>query len=141
MQRYILTDAGSVMTRFKFRADLVCEIMAGFGVVDVNPANIFQTDSVMLSNEDYYHDLDTGKFGVYDLYRCLVREHTILENVCTYPLFLSLWCRHLEPIEDVIRLYRRLQETFPLVVISNGDAEGVRHITYHLMGTHGLKFQ
>ncbi len=141
MKRYILSDMGNVMSFFKFRALLVQEIMAGFGVTNLDLAKVFQTETAAVSDEMYYHGLDTGQIHVIDVYKRLMEHCGIGEEVCSYPMFLSLWCRHLEPIKGVVGLYRNLQENFPLVIVSNGDAAGVRHITHHLVGTYGLKFQ
>ena len=140
MRRYILTDAGNVLTRFNLRSKLIAEIMAGFGVLELDLKRIFRTD-LSINKEDCYHYLDTGELSLRDLWEQLITENGISENICSYPLFISLWCRHLAPIEEVIKLYRKLQENFSLVVVSNGDAEGVRHIIYHLIGKYGLRFE
>lgn len=142
MQRYILTDAGNVLTRFKFRKVLVEEIMASFGVKDVRVTEIFSTqDGALASDESYYNGLDTGQFSLYDIWERLMKQYPSVRQVCEYPLFLSLWCRHLEPIKEVVGLYRQLQKNFPLVVVSNGESEGVRHLVHHLVGSYGLTFE
>ncbi|OGZ65379.1 MAG: hypothetical protein A3C50_03495 [Candidatus Staskawiczbacteria bacterium RIFCSPHIGHO2_02_FULL_43_16] len=141
MPRYILTDVGNIMATFKFRAHLVQEIMLGVGITGLDLSGIFQSNTSKASDEDYYHDLDIGKIQVRDLWEKLIGHHGVSEKILSYPLFFSLWCRHLQTIEGVVKLYSQLQKMFELVVVSNGDAEGVRHFVYHLIGSHGLKFR
>lgn len=141
MQRYILTDMGNILTTFKIRPDLIAEIMAGFGVEKLDWTTLLAVSGRIIHENGWYHGLDTGDFTVREVWEQLIRYYGISDTVCPYSLFVSLWCHHLQPIEGVARLYRRLQEKFPLVVISNGDTEGVRYITHHLVGTHGLKFK
>lgn len=140
MKRYILTDAGNVLTRFKYRAELTQTIMAAFGVTDIDTSELFGVTNTAASDESFYRGLDTGEFKVYDLWERLIRRHNIDSTICSYPLFLSLWCRHLEPNEEVVKLFCKLQARYGLVLVSNGESEGVRHLVYHLTGSYGLKF-
>ena len=140
MSRYILTDMGNILTRFKLRPNVIGEILAGFGVATRNWAKL-PADPVAPHEEGWYHGLDLGMFSLYDVWKQLTAHGNIPETACPFPLFVSLWCRHLEPIEGVARLYQRLQQEFPLVVISNGDSEGVRHIAFHLADVYGLRFR
>lgn len=140
--RSILTDLGNVVTRFRFRAELVKEIITAFGVENLCLSEVFQVGgSILISDEGYYHGMDTGEFSVYDMWRRLTSHYKISRRECSYPLFLSLWCRHLVPIEEVVNLYCKLQIKFPLIAVSNGDSEGIRHLVCHLRGRYGLKFQ
>lgn len=139
MQRYILTDMGNILTTFKMRPDLIAEIMAGFGVVKVDWNELPAVDGLAIHENGWYHGLDSGKFTLHQVWEQLV-SHYGIRTACPYSLFVSLWCHHLQPIKGVVRLYQKLQETFPLVVISNGDPEGVRYITHHLVGAYVLNF-
>lgn len=141
MKRFILTDVGNILTTFKFRAQLLKEIMAAYTANPINVQEMFSAaENVGAEAEAYYHGLDTGTFNVQNLWERLVDHCKVSPTFCTYPLFLSLWCKHLVPIMGVVDLYRDLQQTYSLIAVSNGDSEGVRHILYHLMGTHGLRF-
>ena len=142
MKRYLLTDMGNILTTFKYREQLVKEIAAGFGVANIRAQEIFGKNlGDDITDESYYSGLDLGEFNLFQLWCKLLRSHNIPQSKMDYPLFVSLWCRHLEPIRGVVELYRKLQESYPIVVISNGDSEGVRHICYHLMGCYGLRFE
>jgi len=138
--RYILTDMGNILTTFKMRPDIITEIMAGFGVEKLDWTTLPAVSGKVVHENGWYHGLDSGLFTVRQVWEHLIQHYGIRDTVCPYALFVSLWCQHLQPIRGVAWLYKRLQENFPLVVISNGDPEGVRHITHHLVGTHGLKF-
>lgn len=139
--RCILTDLGNVVTKFRFRAQVLKEITEAFGVSNIQLPEIFGTKStISIGNEDYYHGLDTGEFSVYEMWKHLIVHGCLSQNQCPYPLFLSLWCRHLVPIEETVNLYCQLQERFPIIAVSNGDSEGVRHLIYYLKGAYGLKF-
>lgn len=143
MKRLILTDVGNILATFKFRHQLVREIMAPFSSADnVDITRLFGVNQqVDFRDEAFYHPLDMGAFNVYQLWQNLLSAHYISSEKLPYSLFFSLWCRHLQPIEETVELYRVLQEKYPLVAVSNGDSEGVRHILYHLIGSYGLRFE
>lgn len=140
MSRIILTDMGNILTRFKMRPELIAQILAGFGVEELDWAKLPATSGLVVHEKGWYHGLDSGVFTVRQVWEQLIGHYGISNTMCPYALFVSLWCQHLQPIHGVVELYKKLQDKFPLVVISNGDPEGVRHITHHLVGTHGLKF-
>ncbi len=144
MPGFILTDAGNVLTTFKPRATVVREILAGFGatISDQSLADIFGSNGCAISEEGHYHNLDVGRLTVLGIWEELMIRYkfTPFQENCSYPLFFSLWCRHLQPIETVVKLYERLQKYFPILMVSNGDAQGVRHLVCHLKGAYGLDF-
>ena len=138
--KFLLTDAGNVLTTFKYRMQLVREILAGFGVEEADP-KIFGQEANGEIGEELYHQLDIGTLRVQEVWEKLVSKHGLNQNTCDFAIFLSLWCRHLEPVEPVVKLYKKLQDKYPLVVVSNSDDQAVRHLIYHLTGSYGLKFR
>ena len=71
MRRYILTDMGNILTRFKVRPDLIGEILAGFGVANLNWAEL-PTDPAAPHEEGWYHGLELGVFNLHDVWKQLM---------------------------------------------------------------------
>lgn len=145
MKRFILTDIGNVLVRFRpIIPDVTKEILDAAGVNDPDLPMVIQEtlfyceEFEVIQGEDC---LTLGKITLLQFFNKLKLRYQKLDNLRHgYPLFFSLWCKHLEPIEEVIAIYLGLQEKFPLVAVSNGDSEGVSHIIYYLAGRYKLKF-
>lgn len=115
----VLTDLGNVVVTFWDRRKLVEQIVERFSGKLEDVQSLFPAGA----GEDVYEAIDSGSLGFANFYQ-RIQEASGFK--LSYVRFAMLWARHLEIIEPVAALYKRIQDRIPIIAVSNGDL-GSRH--------------
>ncbi len=131
----LLLDLGNVLTKFGLRTLVFERIVLRFGGNPALVATLFGNEP----GEARYWQLDTGKMSHEELYRRIVVGTGIRAGALPYERFCALYVTHLQLIESMLPIVRKLQDRFKLVVVSNGDF-GSRYVVDRLETDHGIEF-
>lgn len=141
-ERAILLDAGNVLVSFQARTDVLRGIARAFGGDENAVEMVFRKPKPgeSAAAEQIYAELDSGACSVSDVWCRFIQASGISHKTLPYPVFLALWSHHLQPIPNMMVLLRRLQERYPLIMVTNGDYDGFRYFSARLTGFEGLRF-
>ena len=143
--RVLASDFGRVIGTFESRAGVVAKLARQLNTWRQEDQfelhKLFGVrENISPDQEIFYESLDMGSASVEDLWLQFLAHFGIKEKVCPLEFFRQEWCRHLQMIEPVVALYRIVQEKYPIVGISNGDRESLRHFTGLLQTKGRLQF-
>lgn len=129
MIKQIWLDLGRILLYFRERKVVFAEIVKGFG----GDSEAFLTGLFPPGlGEPVYEALDNGSLTNEELWKNVCMLGRVTPQALKFQDFCESYVQHLTPILPMVQLVKRLQCSYPLVVVSNGDWPA-RHAVEHLL--------
>ena len=132
----VLWDIGNVLVSFENRQDVLCRIARRFSSDGTPNISCFSG----LFGRSLLGYLDTGQISHRALWKMTCLSARIHPRKLPWHRFTALYVEHLRPVLPVLEVVRRIQESYIVVAVSDGDFGSTYAID--MRETHyGVRFQ
>jgi|SRR3989344_656763 len=131
----VLWDIGRVLVSFEDRRDVLCRIARRFSSDGTPDTSCFSG----LYGQSLLGYLDVGQISHRALWKMTCGAARIHPRKLPWHRFSALYVEHLKPILPIVEIARRVQESYVMVAVSDGDFGSTYAID--MLETHyGIRF-